>query len=401
MRVRLLWLCGLATCLAAQEDPSAVLQRVREKVLQTLDRLPRYMWTQVTERTNYVANKLSPTHTCEALGKLRRTLPWALATESVDRIRLDVALGGGNAEMYSWAGDSQFSQRPLADLVASGTVESGMYYSFLQMIFQRDAAAISYRGKVQEKRRSLLEFAFQVPRETSHWLYTYRAAPKDIWVVPYGGTFLADPGTGDLVRLEMRATELPKTIYDCEISNTFEYQLTRLNGADFLLPSESRLRIVDVSGREVVNRTVYSACHEFLGQSTIQFDAAPDASQAPSPSPPVTTARVVPAGLPFAVAFTQDLDLDTAAGGDRISARLDGDLKDLSSQILAPRGAAIPLWAFPRCDFPWAGAGHAPTRECSPVEDDPYVVQLVFPNNLGRKLPASALELSWITALKR
>ncbi len=184
---------------------------------------------------------------------------------------LDVAVGGASGEMYSWAGDNQFSQARLSDLVAHGTTQSGTYYSFLKMIFRSDSAAIAYRGTVDEDHRSLLEFAFDVPRETSHWVLVYRNHEDDAKVLAYGGAFLADPTTGDLVHLEVHGIDFPKSLYECEISNSFHFERTRVPGGDLLLPVESRLKMVDVSGREFENDTVYLGCHEFLGQSTIEF----------------------------------------------------------------------------------------------------------------------------------
>jgi hypothetical protein len=439
VRLRLFLFCILAARLVAQEDPSAVLQRVREKVGQTLDRLPRYMCTQVTERSQSVANKDTPTYTCDALNALRQKQPFRMALESVDRIRLDVAVGGASGEMYSWAGDNRFSQARLSDLVAHGTTQSGTYYSFLKMIFRSDSAAIAYRGTVDEDHRSLLEFAFDVRRETSHWVLVYRNHEDDAKVLPYRGTFLADPTTGDLVRLEVHGIDFPKSLYECEISNSFHFERTRVPGGDLLLPVESRLKMVDVSGREFENNTVYLGCHEFLGQSTIRFGPPGDPlpagrTEVAEPTPVIGVATPsLPAGLEFAVGFTQDLDLETAAGGDRLPARLACDLKDSSSTVLAHRGTAvtarlvglthgtlyltvrvsirletleadgvsIPLPAVPKCGDPMAGDLRAPSSVCVPHRDDPYVVQLVFVNNAHRKLPAAALRTTWVTAAPR
>ena len=423
--MRLFLLCILAARLVAQEDPGAVLQRVREKVWQMLDRLPRYMCTQVTERSQSVAKKDTPTYTCEGLNALRQKQPLRMALESIDRIRLDVAVGGASGEMYSWAGDNQFSQGRLSDLVAHGTTQSGTYYSFLRMIFRSDSAAISYRGTVDEDRRSLLEFAFDVPREASHWVLVYRNHEADAKVLPYGGTFLADPKTSDLVRLEVHGIDLSKSLYECEISNSFHYERARVPGGDLLLPVESRLKMVDVSGREFENKTLYSGCHEFLGQSAIQF-GPPRLTEVAEPSPVTGAAPPsLPPGLGFSVGFTQDLDLETAAAGDRLSARLACDLRDPSSTVLAHKGAAvtarlvgltygmlyltvrvslrletlesdgvsIPLAATPICG--------EQSPACIPYLDNPYVVQLIFVNNAHRKLPAATLQTTWVTAPPR
>jgi hypothetical protein len=51
MRGQLILLAGLAARLMAQPDPSELLLRVREKVMHTVDRLPRYLCTQTIDRS--------------------------------------------------------------------------------------------------------------------------------------------------------------------------------------------------------------------------------------------------------------------------------------------------------------------------------------------------------------
>jgi len=49
MRRLLLWV-ALAASLRAQPDPAELLLRVRDRVLNTVDRLPRYLCTQTVDR---------------------------------------------------------------------------------------------------------------------------------------------------------------------------------------------------------------------------------------------------------------------------------------------------------------------------------------------------------------
>ncbi len=70
-------------------------------------------------------------------------------------------------------------------------------------------------------------------------------------------------------------------------------------------------------------------------------------------------------------------------------------------ETLEADGVSIPLHAVPKCGDPMAGNFHAPSPVCVPHRDDPYVVQLVFVNNPHRKLPAAALQTTWVTAAPR
>jgi hypothetical protein len=89
------------------------------------------------------------------------------------------------------------------------------------------------------------------------------------------------------------------------------------------------------------NRTVFSACHEFLGESTVSFpDAPPDDVPDTRNVVAVQRVTVIPPGLSFRVALTQGFDTSIAAGGDAVKAKLLTPIKDHST-VLVPAGAAV------------------------------------------------------------
>jgi hypothetical protein len=91
---------------------------------------------------------------------------------------------------------------------------------------------------------------------------------------------------------------------------------------------------------ESENRTVFSACHEFLGESTLSFDPSP-AEATPESGKANDAQTPFPAGLAFRLALTQDIDVATAAAGDPIRAQLTTPIQDHSSKVLSPSGAAV------------------------------------------------------------
>jgi hypothetical protein len=91
---------------------------------------------------------------------------------------------------------------------------------------------------------------------------------------------------------------------------------------------------------ELQNRTVYSACQEFLGESTLSFDAPPEPG-APSAPGAAGGAGELPAGLPFTVALTSSIDAATAAAGERLAAKLVTPIRDATGRTLVPKGAAV------------------------------------------------------------
>jgi hypothetical protein len=341
MWTRLWFLCGFAAAAFAQDaaaDPKDLLLRVRNNLLGTIQRLPRYTCTLTIDRAQYEHDSLWRAPSCDdLLGRKDKGQLHSRLSET-DRLRLDVAIAATN-EIYSWVGEDRFDDRDLFDLVREGAVQTGSFSTFLTSIFSGSSASFSYNGDTALEGRPLVEFGFQVPREKSNYVFGNR---REHVTTGYEGTFLADPKTGDLVRLVVRTSELPADIGSCQATTTLDYNRVHLNDSDFLLPREALLDILNIDGVELHNRTVYSHCHEFLGVSTVTFDEPAPVSGALTAGKASTAGPFeMPAGLPFKLVFTQAIDTTVAAAGDRIKARLNTAIRDASSRVLAPEGSQI------------------------------------------------------------
>ncbi len=206
---------------------------------------------------------------------------------------------------------------------------------FSQRFFRREDASFTYNGDTTLEGRAVSEFGFKVPYEKSH--YYYGEGPQRV-ISAYDGTFFVDPKTANLVQLSVRTSQLPKETAACYASTKLDYTQLHLNDADFLLPRVSVLSILHVDGSESENRSVFSNCHEFRGESTLSFDPPPKeehpktGSAAPGPA--------IPKGLPFRVAITQEIDSATAAAGDMVTAKLISSIQD-GSRVLVPAGSAV------------------------------------------------------------
>jgi hypothetical protein len=238
--------------------------------------------------------------------------------------------------MYSWVGESRFEDRSLFQLVRTGALSTGSFVSFLMVVFRDDEASFSYKGETAEAGRQLAEFEFRVPVQSSH--YTYGGAGTRV-TTGYFGSIFVDPKTAELVRLAVHTEGLPPETGSCEASTTLDYSRVRLNGADFLLPNRAHLHILDADGMELENSTAYSGCHEFLGESTLRFEAAPEAD-APAAGK-TAAAGELPGGLPFMIALSSNIDVSAAAAGDKVSAKLTAAISGPQGQILVPKGAAV------------------------------------------------------------
>jgi pathogenesis-related protein 1 len=342
-KIGLLFVCGLAAVVqpmmwAQTSDGSDVLKRIRENVMDTATRLPRYTCSLKIERAQYEAAP-GKARDCDGLAA-QQSRGQIGRLEETDRVRLDVAIGDAN-EIYSWVGEDRFDDRDVFDLVSAGALQNGGYLNFLAAIFGGDAADFTYDGEKVLEGRTLAEFRFRVPLDRSNYIFANRRRYSAI--TAYGGTVFADPKTGDLVRLVIHTSGLPEDSGACEASTTLDYSRMSLNDSQFLLPRQARLDILTTDASEFRNVTTYSSCHEFLGKSVVKFDesAAEPSNGAPAqtPSPPTFT---LPVGGAFKLLFTQPIDTATAAAGDRIRAKLSVAIIDASSKrVLAPAGAEI------------------------------------------------------------
>lgn len=272
MRLRLALLLGISVAAQAQDDPKDLLKLVSQKLMDTVDLLPKYVCTLTIDRAEYKSDSVFPPHSCDKLaaenkaGHLKRRL------SATDRLRLDVAIGtsheifGTSNEMYSWVGDNRFDDRGLFDLVRQGAISTGTFSTLLVSIFREDRASFSYNGDLTVDGRALAEFGFRIPLEKSNYLYLFGKDRRQHVRAPVEGTFLVDSKTLDLVRLTVRHA-LPPEADACETSQILDYGRVSLGGSDFLLATEARLNILSLAD-EMENHIVFSACHEFAGQST-------------------------------------------------------------------------------------------------------------------------------------
>lgn len=340
MWTRLLLLSGFAvsipTAVRAQDDPQELLLRVRTKLNETIGRLPKYMCTLTVDRSQYQVSGIHGSPSCDALLAEKEKGHLKPRLFETDRLRLDVAISDSANEIYSWVGEDRFDDRDLFQIVHSGALQTGSYSTFLSSIFRGTAAGFSYNGDIVVDGRRLVEFGFEIPREKSNYVF---GNWRDHVTTAYGGTFLVDPKTADLTRLVVRTSQLPADVGSCQATTTMDYNRVRLNDLDFLLPRQTQLDIVNTNGDELQNRTAYSACHEFLGESTLKFDEPLAAADAATPAPAKPFA--LPPGIPFTVAFTQSIDPIAAAAGDRVKGKLTRAIRDPESHILVPEGSEV------------------------------------------------------------
>jgi len=322
----------------AQQDPVDLLSQIRHRVIAGISRLPRYMCTETVDRSSFrpdeVAGKRAR-RSCPDVLDTGGKSPLKLHLFSTDRLRLDVAIAD-DSEMYSWVHEDQFGDRDLGDLVRQGATSTGEFSSYVRAIFETNAASFSFKGESQWNGRRVWQYSFRVPLSRSGYTVSNKTLDR---LTGYSGSFSADAETLDLLKLEIQTDPLPPELGMCQVATMLDYTQVRMNSVDFLLPSEANMRIAEPDGGISHNRSQFSGCHEFLGESKLIFDDRAT-SEAPVSAAPAQTIHLSP-GLRVAVALAQNVDPALAAAGDPVAGKLTRTIKDSPSNLVIPKGAEL------------------------------------------------------------
>jgi hypothetical protein len=241
--------------------------------------------------------------------------------------------------MYSWAGQDRFEDRDLFHIVGDGALSTGSFASMLASIFGGDLARFSYNGGQHINGTAVSEFGFRIPRDKSRYLYVFGHDLDQQTSTGYDGAVFAEARSSDLVRLTIRTAQLPPETGACEVSQTLDYGRVELNGGEFLLPIDATVSVIHPDGSQAENRIRYSGCREFRGESSVHFDE-PEVAASASKNSVAPVGRHAPAGLPFKVVITENIDPATAAAGDVVKGRLKTPIRD-QEKTLVPEGAVV------------------------------------------------------------
>ncbi|MDP9170230.1 MAG: hypothetical protein M3N54_06415 [Acidobacteriota bacterium] len=298
-----------------------MFNRLRVKVLENVDKVPRYTCVETVTRTQYRPQYGKRPDSCALLIAARAQNPSQGLLMWHDRLRLDVAVGE-SSEMFSWAGARSFESGDLSELTSSGSTGTGDFGAFLASVFGGYAQDFRYVGEQDTSLGRLAAFEYTVPLARSH--YSYRTGNGGKGTIGYGGTFYAAPATADLKRLVVDARDFSSGEV-CHVLDTMDYATVKIGAGDFLLPNVSRMVVLYRNGEETANETHYSGCHEFTGETTIRFDD-PD-----EPNTPAAVTKLALKALPprtqIKVKIDPPIDSATAAAGDPITGLVEHDFK--------------------------------------------------------------------------
>jgi hypothetical protein len=333
---------GMAMLLAAvgggAQDMPAEAQRLldlaRTNVLHTTRNLPRYTCQETIEREYLSPANLNPRikETCD--GPVRVNLVRA----STDRIRLEVAIADGQ-EINAWPGASQFDSRSVDELVTSGPISTGSFGTLLIGVFENPGARITFNGEKTVEGQSVFRYHYIVPLKASD--YQVKLASGAWWSTPYSGDFEITAGAGELARLTENTGTLPADSKMCRAETAIDYHFEKVGDGGFLIPRQARLRTTRPNGSATMSVTTFSACHQYMAESTIRFDDGDAPSEEHGRAADQASAAFA-GGLEIVLKLVSPIDTDTAAAGDTVVAAIAKPvINPKSKHVVAPAGIKI------------------------------------------------------------
>ena len=298
----------------AQPSPDVLLlSRIRQHMVRNLTQVPNYTCLQTIERS----------HRPSGTGQFR----------ALDTVRVEVALVAGK-ELFSWPGAGRFEEKSLGELVGGGLTTTGDYALHARTVFLSSAPTFTYRGEETRNGRAAVRFDYRVSALVSG--YQVQMGEKSA-VVPYHGSLWADRETLDLLRLDVEGEETPPEMEVAGFLTQIEYSHTRVGESDFLLPRTVEFLLRRGDGSQGRNRTAFSGCRQYVGESAIFFEEPSPATATPDKQ---FIQMDLPPGLRLEVRLKTPLDSNTSVTGDPVAAVLAWPLKK-DGKILVPKGAEI------------------------------------------------------------
>ena len=321
-----------------------------------------------------------PNYTClETIDRVRR-VPHAHKFEPIDKVRLEVSSVAGK-ELFAWPGSHHFEDRDVTSFVNGGVIGTGIFAIFAHNLFVTGNGTFQYRGEEKLDGRGLLRCDFRLTPQESRWQVRTNDTSE---MVAAQGSFWFDPGSLDLIRLEVQGQDLPHRLDLKEAVENTSYTRIRIGDSDALLPHRSELTLTHLDGGMSRDVTVFSDCHEYRSESTIRFDA-PSPTPSDVPQPQVRQVDL-PAGLLVPIEVHTAIDSKTAAVGDTLHGRVTEEVRykgrvvvrlgaDITGNICRLSRGGLSAVGIELSEIEWEGARAAFHAELIDLDRNPAGIQ--------------------------
>lgn len=189
--------------------------------------------------------------------------------QAVDVVTAEVAVVNGKEDYRNILVNGRAPQRPIE---TTGSWSTGEFYVTLEDILSpATAAAFVAHGSDTIAGRDAWLYDLSVVKENSHWSLVTPDGSK--YNPAYSGSIWIDKETRRVLRIEERASGLPRDFLYNKADSTVEYGFVRIEGKQYLLPVTSgNSACFTGSANCVKNEIEFRNYRKFTADSDISYD---------------------------------------------------------------------------------------------------------------------------------
>ena len=309
----------------------AMAQDLAPEVLQ-LAQIKSHLREEITRLPNY---------TClETISRFHREAARGSKFLPLDAVRLEIVYSNGR-EWYGSPGDRNLSEENPVSFIGAGMIGNGIFAITLHNLFVANVAMFTSHGEDSVDGHAELKYGFSL-RRMLHGLQI--SVPGGSGTVGEEGFFWVDGRSLDLLRLDVRAAEIPEFLPLVSAEFKVTYARTRIAEFDTLLAQQADMHMQLTDGSEDYDRFEFTHCRAFHTDSVLQFDSMPFDPGRASPEAPralviPSKPETLPALLPVTVELTTPITSNDYVG-KVIEGRIVGDVQR-KGKVVIEDGARV------------------------------------------------------------
>ena len=255
----------------------------------------------------------------------------AVSFRPLDSVQLEIS-NVGDKELLAWPGARRFEGDDISEFASGGMLSSGVFATHARNVFLSDTTLIQYHGEEEIAGRPATRYDFRVPQVWSGYRIRNLGTTARVGTQ---GSFWIDPAALELIRMEVRAEDLPAALAIAQSATVIDYARVHIGAADVLLPQSAQVLTTLTWGDAWRNNIEFSHCRAYVTDSSIRFDV-PETQ--PVNSVVVLRKVELPSGLTVTIELETAIDSTTAHVGELLSGRVAEDVKR-RGKIIIPKGA--------------------------------------------------------------
>jgi hypothetical protein len=227
-------------------DP--LVERAREASATFFSMLPNFLCQQSTTRSYAGADR-----------------HW----RTLDRVTAEVLYDHGHESYRDVKLNGRSTGGSMMEL--PGSRSTGEFGSTLRALFDKDTDALfKFRANTMLAGFSTAVYDFAVSGDTSDWRIS---AGSQMIMTPYSGRIWIDRRSGNVVRIEMQAVDIPEFFPFRSVAAEVDYGPVMLPSGRYFLPE--RAENVSCNDHKSCSRNAieFRNYHKYVGESSISFDA--------------------------------------------------------------------------------------------------------------------------------